>query len=208
MNESLAFIVPYRSRPNHLGQFIPHYTRRFKDAKFFIIEQGDNKPFNRGKLLNIGFLEYGKDFDYVALHDIDMLLSKGDYSYPEKPTHLATKVQQFKYSMPSPDYFGGVVLFNRFDFAKVNGYSNNFFGWGGEDNQLYFECLKVGLEIERRDCFYQSLYHPPTNPKGFDQAKMDQAKQPRKENDGLTNCDYKIIDRIEFPLYTKLIVEL
>src|SRR5687768_16186254 len=142
---NFCFIVPYRSRVNHLSEFVPRMQRRFRNSPIYIIEQADDKPFNRGQLLNVGFKVFGKDFDYVALHDIDMLPTKADYSYPEIPTHLATKVQQFRYKMPAPDYFGGVVLFNKEDFVTCNGYSNKFWFWGGEDNQLYFELVRLNI---------------------------------------------------------------
>lgn len=201
---TFCFIIPFRDRWNHLSEFVPHMQRRFRNTPIYIIEQGVDQPFNRGMLLNIGFLEFGIEYDYVALHDIDMLPTKADYSYPEHPTHLATKVQQFRYKMPAPDYFGGVVLFNRQDFITCNGYSNKFYGWGGEDCQLFFELQKLGMPILRRDCFFQSLYHKPANPKGFDREKMEQAKRPRDPDDGLTHCTYTVLSKEECSGYIKL----
>lgn len=205
---TLAFIVPYRDRVAHLREFVPHIKRRFRKSSIFIIEQGDEKRFNRGKLLNIGFLEFGKQYDYCAYHDIDMLPSKADYSFPTTPTHIATKVQQFRYKMPSDDYFGGVVLFNKEDFIHCGGYSNNFWDWGGEDNEIYFHLRRLNIPIERRSCFFQSLYHKPANPMGFDAEKMTQAKKPRADNDGLKNCKYTVLHVDEFPDYTKITVSL
>lgn len=204
----LAFIVPYRDRRRHLYQFIPHYRRRFKDLKIYVIEQGDARAFNRAKLLNIGFLVFQNSFDYFAAHDVDMLCTKGDYSYCNNPTQLATHAEQFRYTMPFPEYFGGVTLFNNKDFIRCNGYSNEFWGYGGEDNEMYNNVKNCGLEISYRDCFYESLYHPPSHPQGFDAEKMEQARKPRHPQDGLTHCEFKITKKSELDGYTMLTVTL
>lgn len=188
-----AIIVPYRDRMAHLRSFVPHMYKRFKRSPIFIIEQGDDKPFNRGALLNIGFQLFGVQYPYSAFHDIDMLPFKADYSFPSCPTHLATKVSQFKYRMPSPDYFGGVVLFNKEDYIKCGGFSNNFWGWGGEDNEICNHITSIGMRIERRVCSYESLYHLRSckNPLGWEPEKLKQSKIPRREDDGLGFTNYK-----------------
>ena len=60
------------------------------DYKIFIIEQSDERPFNRGWLLNVGFkIKKNKDTITFA-HDIDMLPEDDscDYSWVDKPTHF------------------------------------------------------------------------------------------------------------------------
>src|SRR5262245_39454385 len=113
----LAVLVPYRDREAHLAEFVPH-MRQFLSAQgipfqIVIIEQADPKPFNRGKLLNVGFSLVKDEVDYVCFHDVDMLPIAADYSYCETPTHLAAQVEQFGWDLPYPEYFGGVVLFDR-----------------------------------------------------------------------------------------------
>jgi len=50
--------------------------------------------------------------------------------------------------LPYYGIFGGVSAFKKEHFNLINGFSNKFFGWGGEDDDLY----------ERYGCEY---YHPP-----------------------------------------------
>ena len=40
-------------------------------------------------------------------------------------------------SLPFATIFGGCGAFKRKDFEEINGMSNLFFGWGGEDDDLY-----------------------------------------------------------------------
>lgn len=206
MSDKFAFIVPYRDRVAHLGEFVQHMHRRFKVPIYFI-EQAGNGPFNRGALLNAGFRLFGHNFDYCAYHDVDMLPNKANYSFPDLPTHLATHVQQFKYSMP-PDYFGGVVLFSREDFKKVGGYSNHFWGWGGEDNEMLFRLQALEMPYQHRQCWYESLYHPRSHPTGFDAAKMEQARKPRSLFDGVYALDFELLEYESQPLYIKAKIQL
>jgi len=161
--ERLAVIVPYRNREEHLKEFIPYMEKFLSDDEIdyeiFIIEQADDKPFNRAKLLNIGFKE-AQDFDYFAFHDVDMLPLDSDYSYPEDgPTHLASEVEQFNWGLAYEEYFGGVTLFDKTSFLKINGYANEYWGWGGEDDDLYHRCCVEEIDVSRKDCRYRSLNH-------------------------------------------------
>ena len=79
--------------------------------------------------------------DYVALHDVDMLPLDVDYSYVNRPTHLATDFvsDEGEKRVIFDSYFGGVTLFPIMDY-KVNGYSNDYWGWGYEDDDILFRC--------------------------------------------------------------------
>jgi hypothetical protein len=45
--------------------------------------------------------------------------------------------------------FGGVVIFNEEGYRATNGFPNDFWGWGGEDNAQYARVRNADLEIER-----------------------------------------------------------
>ena len=55
----LAIIVPYRDREEHLARFVPHMDKFLSERnikhKIFVIEQLNDRPFNRGWLLNVGY---------------------------------------------------------------------------------------------------------------------------------------------------------
>lgn len=148
----LGLIVPYRNRPDQLEQFIPYMKSYFSeheihDYEIIIVEQAEGKDFNRGALLNIGFLEALRlDCDYVSFHDLDMLPVRADYSYSDRVSQLAQEFlpKSARRSIPY-DYFGGVTLFPVDIFRNINGYSNEYWGWGYEDNDLLLRCQESGV---------------------------------------------------------------
>jgi hypothetical protein len=153
MKHKLGVIIPYREREEHLERFIEHFTNFMSDKKInyqiFVTEQYDLKPFNRGRLLNIGYkIAIQNGCDYICFHDVDMLPEEADYSYPTKPAHLASQLSNYNYSVPYDEYFGGVTLFNKYDFEVVNGYSNNYQGWGYEDDDLLNRCYEKKLPMD------------------------------------------------------------
>ena len=151
VNHKLGIIVPYRDREQQLKRFLSHMKDYIKDIDYeiFIIEQSDDKPFNRGKLLNAGYkYALDKGCDYFVFHDVDMLPEDVDYSYSDKPLHLATHLQEHDYETTFFDYFGGVTMFTKEDFKTINGFSNDYWGWGFEDDDLLIRCIESDLEID------------------------------------------------------------
>ena len=58
--------------------------------------------------------------------------------------HLAREAAQFDGAVPFPRFCGGALLLSRRLFAAVNGYSNGYWGWGGEDDDF---CLRLMREV-------------------------------------------------------------
>lgn len=193
-----TIIIPYRLRAKHLSQFLPYYRKLLPQATFIVVEQSMNKEFSAFTLCNVGAAYAWDTADYFCFHDVDMLVQgKPDYSYPETPVHCATNASQFGWQMPFPEFFGGVVLFNKEDLKLCNGYSNRFYSWAGGDNEMYYRVNKVGLSVTRRPHRYLSLPHPKRHPTGFDPVRQKQAEQDRADDDGLNSVKFEIVGERE-----------
>lgn len=196
----LAIVIPYRNREAHLERFLSHYSQLLPEADIYVIEQKEGKAFNRAKLFNVFFCEQCHNYDYYAFHDVDMYLDTERtnpkvYDYPKVPTHIATRCQQFNYKMPYAGYFGGITLFNRKDFERSGGFSNNFWGWGGEDDEMRRNVVRKGLRIEYRQAYYFCADHDrPVDPIEH-KANVQRLKQPRDKNDGYKFCQYTILEK-------------
>ena len=144
----LGVIVPYRNRYEHLQEFkksiVEYLESKNIDFKLIIVEQDNAKLFNRGMLCNIGFIEAQKEnCDYIVIHDIDMIPIDVDYSYSKVPVHLATD------NIPFESYFGGITMFPTDIFEKINGFSNLYWGWGFEDDDLRYRCVKKDVPFKK-----------------------------------------------------------
>ena len=157
----VAIIVPFREQHDQdrrsqltafmqcMATFLPseNETRRYA---IVVVEQApDGRPFNRGQLLNIGFREAQRYLSpgalkSIILHDVDLLPSEGLrpwYRMPPAlgyPIHLAAPSTWAKYA-ESAEYaarfFGGVTALHPADFERANGFPNDYWGWGMEDDQ-------------------------------------------------------------------------
>ena len=158
MKHKLAICVPHYKREEHLKKFIPHMDEFFKgkdiEYKIFVANQvypDSVSGFNRGTSKNVAYDVAQKEgYDYFCFHDIDMLPEDDscDYSYPKNVEHLAVHVAQFDYGLKYQEYFGGAILFTKEQCERINGYSNGYFNWGMEDDDLLFRVKKKGLAKE------------------------------------------------------------
>lgn len=157
--QHVAIIVPYRNRSEHLKRFIQEIhpflvAQNAVNYQIFVIEQDDQLPFNRGNLLNIGFREasqYYPQVNCLIFHDVDILPSnlRQLYTCSHTPRHLCAYLDKFRYVLIYPQIFGGVVAMRSDQFRQVNGYSNGYSGWGGEDDDLYSRVKHKFSLIER-----------------------------------------------------------
>ena len=161
----LAVILPYNEQ--HMENFTEHFRVMVPESedlyyKLIFLKQKSNRPLNKGKLFNIGYMLHKDKFDYFCFHDSDLIPVSDDcdYSYEGgKPISLVAmrgkiefgeqeNIEDFDdYTLPYDEYFGGATLFSKEHFQQVNGYSNNYWGVGYEDYDLLLRCVVKGLSI-------------------------------------------------------------
>jgi len=155
MSRKLGVVVPYRDRHKHLEIFNAAIKAKLEEQninyELIIVHQDNGKLFNRGTLLNIGYTYAVKaGCDYVVFHDIDMIPVDVDYSFSRTPIHLASGFVSEENNETFDEYFGGVTMFPVSTFKKINGYSNKYWGWGYEDTDLLFRCIKNDIDLNTK----------------------------------------------------------
>ena len=155
--DHVAIIVPYMNRaeqlPVFLGHIHPFLMMQNIHYRIYIVNQEDSNNFNRAGLMNVGFKESLKDFYWTCFifHDVDTLPedARNLYSCPDQPRHMAVALDKWNYKTLGKKHFGGIVALRREHFEKINGVSNQFWVWGGEDDDMYKRVLHHGLNITR-----------------------------------------------------------
>jgi hypothetical protein len=99
----VAIIVPFRDRAKHLPILLknlhPFLMKQQIDYGIFIVEQNGSGSFNRAKLMNVGFAEALKlyEWDCFIFHDVDLLPldDRNFYNCPDQPRHMSVAVDTF-----------------------------------------------------------------------------------------------------------------
>jgi hypothetical protein len=144
----LAIIVPCMGCEKQIQRFYDHISvyleKHAIDYHIFVVTQIDSNGFNRGAVINAGVhMLQNQRFDYICMHDIDRWptaeLSPEWYQIPEK-------------GVASHPHFepvaGAILLLRTADYISAGGFSNHFWGWGWEDNDLAERMSHVGIHIK------------------------------------------------------------
>lgn len=152
--QKLAILVPFRDRFDELLRFAPHMSaflnRQQIPFHIFVLNQNDRYRFNRASLINAGFLLVKDQYEYVAMHDVDLLPLNNNlkYEYPaDGPLHISGPEFHPKYHYAT--FIGGILLLKVEHYQMLNGMSNKYWGWGLEDDEFYVRIKEAGLEVFR-----------------------------------------------------------
>lgn len=219
--QKVALIIPFRHREEHLKYWLyylhPILRRQQLDYGVYVINQAGEDTFNRAKLLNVGYAEALKEYDYdcFVFSDVDLVPmdDRNTYRCFSQPRHLSVSMDKFGFRLPYNQYFGGVSSMSKEQFLKINGFPNDYWGWGGEDDDIYNRLVSKGMSISRptgavgkcRMIRHQRDKKNDPNPKRFDLIAHTRQTMMR---DGINSLKYSVVELEKRPLYTWINVDV
>ncbi|XP_041707311.1 beta-1,4-galactosyltransferase 1 [Coregonus clupeaformis] len=219
--QKVAIIIPFRNRDEHLKFWLyylhPILQRQQLDYGIYVINQDGDEIFNRAKLLNIGYMEALKEYDYgcFVFSDVDLIPmdDRNTYKCFSQPRHLSVSMDKFGFRLPYNQYFGGVSSMSKEQFLKINGFPNNYWGWGGEDDDIYNRLSSKGMTISRpsgavgkcRMIRHNRDGGNEDNPQRFDRIAHTRETMNK---DGIKTLSYKVVKVEKDQLYTKITVDV
>ncbi|KAM3592939.1 uncharacterized protein V6R79_002109 [Siganus canaliculatus] len=219
--QKVAIIIPFRNRHDHLKHWLfylhPILMRQQLDYGVYVINQDGDGVFNRAKLINAGYVEALKEYDYncFVLSDVDLVPmdDRNLYKCFPNPRHLAVGMDKFNFQLPYNTFFGGVSSLSRDHFLRINGFPNTYWGWGGEDDDVYKRIIFRGFSISRPDLAmgkYKMIRHTrdrhnEPNPHNPDKLGKTQWEM---EKDGINSLKYTVKEITKNLLFTFITVDI
>uniref|UniRef100_A0A8C6WKF8 Beta-1,4-galactosyltransferase n=1 Tax=Neogobius melanostomus TaxID=47308 RepID=A0A8C6WKF8_9GOBI len=218
--QSVAILIPHRHREKHLLYLLNHLhpflQRQQLHYAIYVIQQAGDATFNRAKLLNVGYLEALKDHNWECFifHDVDLVPENDHNLYvcDKQPKHLVVGRNATGYKLRYKGYFGGVTALTKDQFLQVNGFSNIYWGWGGEDDDLRIRVELQQMKILRPPADvarYTMVFHKRDSGNEINKDRcVVESNAASVEKDGLNSCSYKTLSVERMPLYVNVTVDI
>ncbi|VDM52386.1 unnamed protein product [Angiostrongylus costaricensis] len=220
----VAVVVPYRDRDSHLRILLHNLhsllTKQQLDYAIIVVEQVANQTFNRAKLMNVGYAEGIKLYlwECFIFHDVDLLPEddRNLYSCPTIPRHMIIDLLPIycRFMLPYTAIFGGISAMTVGQLRSINGFSNRYWGWGGEDDDLADRVSVAGYKVARYPApiaRYKMIKHEheaKSNPVNKCRYKLMAQTRTQWKADGLNSLKYEVVKHELLPLYTHILVDL
>ncbi|XP_016421155.1 beta-1,4-galactosyltransferase 1-like isoform X1 [Sinocyclocheilus rhinocerous] len=219
--QKVAIIIPFRHRDEHLKYWLyylhPILQRQQLDYGIYVINQDGEDTFNRAKLLNIGYAEALKEYDYdcFVFSDVDLIPmdDRNFYKCYNQPRHLSVSMDKFGFRLPYAQYFGGVSSLSKEQYLKINGFPNNYWGWGGEDDDIFNRVSSKGMSISRPDGVIgrcRMIRHDRDKQNDPNPQRFDRIAHTRETmaSDGISSLTYNVVNIEKDQLFTKITVDV
>lgn len=228
-SQRLTIVIPFRDREAHLRELLPVLQRTLQRQqirhRILVVEQQPGGLFNRGKLLNIGMHYAAATSDYYCLHDVDALPVVANYACPSQPLRLVNTIISGpvgieQHTRRTDYYFSGAVSIRKEQAYVANGCSNEYWGWGKEDDDFFFRLLLAGylcyfdMQGEFRDL--PNPGHQQIRRRSLRTRRLLQLNRRRRSRllrgltnpaqDGLNTLLHEIVARVEHPDHERISV--
>ncbi|BHF79108.1 hypothetical protein SprV_0602222600 [Sparganum proliferum] len=226
--ERVAIVVPYRNRKEHLLRFLTRMLlflgKQRKQYVIMVTEQAGNQTFNRAKLFNVAVKEVRKSAPGDRLHGIDCFIFHDVDKVPSSPYTVyecGKNVRQLATAFRSESgtkwlyerFLGAVTAFSWDHLEKINGASNIFFGWGGEDDDLSMRLRLNNITVDhpsKSDGIFEEFDPSHPRDKNSDRVFLISEKNvtSRWRNDGIKQTRYTLLNRIDYNLFVWILVAI
>jgi hypothetical protein len=200
-------VIPYRNREVHLKYFIdntvPLIEKYLPSTKVVVIEQEEGKEFNRGCVLNVGFKEYENNTKYFITQDVDTnpkeLTLKNYYNKDISDNEVLGIYTS------SCNTLGGIIKISNNNIFKINGFPNDYWGWGAEDKELknradahnLKKITRIVNNDKTRDDMYFKIFNDVNDRRPCVQQQTHAPYKNKKDaitsSGGLNNINYTIL---------------
>ncbi|VDI41411.1 Hypothetical predicted protein [Mytilus galloprovincialis] len=155
----------------------------------------------------------GKPSDCYPRHRVAIIIP-----YRNRESQLRTFLYNihpilYRQELPFPRIFGGVTSLTVEQFQKVNGFPNRYFGWGGEDDDMWKRIHNAGYKVirnAREIARYKMIKHGKDEGNNRNPVRFKMLKYSDKyfKTDGINRLTYKVL-KIEFNhLFTRVLVDI
>ncbi|XP_016421156.1 beta-1,4-galactosyltransferase 1-like isoform X2 [Sinocyclocheilus rhinocerous] len=186
--QKVAIIIPFRHRDEHLKYWLyylhPILQRQQLDYGIYVINQ---RPLRLGKG-ETSACSFSGQSHYASLAASDEWL-------------------------PYAQYFGGVSSLSKEQYLKINGFPNNYWGWGGEDDDIFNRVSSKGMSISRPDGVIgrcRMIRHDRDKQNDPNPQRFDRIAHTRETmaSDGISSLTYNVVNIEKDQLFTKITVDV
>jgi hypothetical protein len=227
--KKIGIVTIYRNDTNNtrLRQkrlFLYWINKLLKDVcnyDIVTVEQSMGSQFNIGKLKNVGFdfliNKENKKYDNIIFTDIDIIPDSDLLQYYFKETNSLNSLANFGTRYESRDSntkFTGALISTTEDFFKeINGYPNNFWGWGDEDVNILLRLSELSkplyankngrvIDLEennyKKKSVSEKINELNTNDLREKTVYEKNANYKDFRNNGLSNLNYDILYKTQY----------
>lgn len=211
-NQRLTVVIPFRNREEHLAKLLPILRRQLDeqqiDHRIYVVEQEPDKLFNRAKNINVGVHLAQHESDYFCFHDVDMYPERAEYGCPSQPFRLVKRLTQTFRPVNefTGYYFSGAISIGKDKFMQANGFANDYWGSGSQDEDFFYRLLMAGFvpyedlqgtfgELDNPDA--EIHYRTRRIRRGNKRRMIWHCYRRRLGGTGMSDLSYRVIDRDE-----------